>query len=121
MTRRYARLGDIGEEAAADFLRAKGYKVIVANFRCPLGEIDLIAQDGRTLVVCEVKTRTDDGAGHPLESITPRKRAKLRQVAAYYWEYEADQSLAFRFDFIAVFLKDDVTRIEHLIDALHEN
>ena len=120
MTKRRSLLGDSGEATAAGFLRAKGYKIIIANYRCPLGEIDLIARDGRTLVACEVKTRTDDGAGHPLESITPGKRTKLRRAAAHYWEYEADQSLAFRFDFVAVFEKDGVTRIEHLIDALQE-
>lgn len=120
MTRRRARLGHSGERAAADFLRAKGYEVVIENYRCPLGEIDLVARDGRTLVVCEVKTRKDDSAGHPLESITPRKRAKLRQVAEYYWEYEADQSLALRFDFIAVFVNDSAPRIEHLIDGLYD-
>ena len=120
MTKRRASLGKQGEKAAASFLRGKGYEVIIENYRCPLGEIDLIARDGRTLVACEVKTRTGDGAGHPLESITPGKRAKLRRVAEYYWTYEADQSLAFRFDFIAVFIEDGATSVEHLIDGLHE-
>lgn len=119
MTKKRSRLGNRGEQSAAGFLRAKGYDILVENYRCPLGEIDLIARHGRTLIACEVKTRSGDGAGHPLEAITPGKRAKLRRAAAHYWEYEADQSLAFRFDFIAVFEKDGATRIEHLIDALH--
>lgn len=120
MTTTSSRLGDRGEAAAASFLEAKGYEILVRNYRCPAGEIDLIARFGRTLIACEVKTRSDDGAGHPFEAITAGKRTKLRRAGAHYWEYVADQSLAFRFDFIAILEQDGITRIEHLIDALQE-
>lgn len=77
-------LGRAGEELAARHLTGLGMQVLDRNWRCPLGEVDLVLLDGCELVVCEVKTRRSEAYGHPLESITAAKLARLRQLAAIY-------------------------------------
>lgn len=74
-------LGQQGEQLAADFLTAAGLEILERNWRCNRGEIDIVALDGRTLVICEVKTRSGVGFGTPLESITRPKAARLRGLA----------------------------------------
>jgi putative endonuclease len=66
-------LGSKGEDLAVRFLEKKGYRILSRNFRTPVGEIDVIAEDRNTLVFIEVKTRTDDSFGHPFEAVTFRK------------------------------------------------
>lgn len=77
-------LGRRGEMLAADFLEDRGIKVIDRNWRCPTGEIDLVAIDGQTLVIAEVKTRRSLRYGHPLESITAAKLARLHTLAVLW-------------------------------------
>lgn len=74
-------LGQQGEHLAATFLTEAGLSVLGRNWRCPLGEIDIVALDGRTLVVCEVKTRSGVRFGTPLEAITRQKAHRLRRLA----------------------------------------
>jgi Holliday junction resolvase-like predicted endonuclease len=69
-------LGDRGENHAARYLRERGYKILLRNFRCPLGEIDIVARDGRTLVFVEVKTRTEDEP-LPEDQVNPFKQHQL--------------------------------------------
>ena len=75
-----AELGRRGEQLAVDHLEARGMRVIERNWRCRLGEIDLVARDGDDTVFVEVKTRTTADYGHPFESITPVKLARLRRL-----------------------------------------
>ncbi|MBO0824953.1 MAG: YraN family protein [Actinobacteria bacterium] len=74
-------LGQQGEQLAVDFLAKAGLAVLGRNWRCRLGEIDIVALDGRTLVVCEVKTRSGLRFGSPLEAITRQKAKRLRLLA----------------------------------------
>lgn len=74
-------LGQQGEQLAAEFLADAGLSVISRNWRCSLGEIDIVALEGRTLVVCEVKTRSGVRFGTPLEAITWQKARRLRGLA----------------------------------------
>jgi putative endonuclease len=74
-------LGRQGEEVAANFLEAAGLRILGRNWRCGDGELDIVAAERRTLVVCEVKTRSGPGYGTPLEAITRAKRARLRRLA----------------------------------------
>jgi putative endonuclease len=74
-------LGQQGEQLAAKFLTDAGLSVLGRNWRCTLGEIDIVALDGRTLVVCEVKTRSGLGFGTPLEAVTRQKAHRLRLLA----------------------------------------
>jgi putative endonuclease len=79
-----AELGRAGERAAADFLRSRGYEVVGAGFLARRGELDLVCRRGSTLVVVEVKTRSGDGFGSPLEGVGARKRRALIAAAAEY-------------------------------------
>ena len=74
-------LGREGEELATAYLVRAGYAILDRNWRCPLGEIDVVAFDGRETVFVEVKTRSSLLFGHPLEAITAQKLARLRRLA----------------------------------------
>jgi putative endonuclease len=74
-------LGQQGEQAAARFLAEAGLTVLGRNWRCRDGEIDIVALDGRTLVICEVKTRSGVRFGTPLEAVTRQKARRLRRLA----------------------------------------
>ena len=74
-------LGRQGEDAAAKYLEEAGFVILGRNWRCPEGELDIVAAERRALVICEVKTRSGPRYGTPLESITPKKRARLRRLA----------------------------------------
>ena len=76
--------GKMGESLAERFLKKKGYEILERNFRCPLGEIDLIAKEAGELVFIEVKTRQTTSFGFPEEQITWRKQKKLEQLAQFY-------------------------------------
>jgi putative endonuclease len=75
-------LGAYGERVAATHLVSAGLTILERNWRCDIGEIDIVARDGDTLVVCEVKTRSGAGFGSPFEAVTPLKAARLRRLAA---------------------------------------
>jgi putative endonuclease len=77
-------LGRVGEKAAADLLRRRGYEVVGSGFRARRGELDLVCCRGSELVVVEVKTRTDEEFGTPAEAVGPRKRRALMAAAAEY-------------------------------------
>ncbi len=81
---RAAELGRAGEKAAADLLRARGYEVVGAGFLARRGELDLVCRRGDELVVVEVKTRSSDAFGTPLEAVGVRKRRALLAAAAEY-------------------------------------
>jgi putative endonuclease len=74
-------LGRYGEDLAVSHLESLGLEVLQRNWRCRDGEIDIVARDGRLLVVCEVKTRAGIGFGSPLEAVTPQKLRRLRILA----------------------------------------
>ena len=68
-------LGDYGERLACRYLAGRGFTILDRNWRCARGELDIVARDGDALVVCEVKTRSDEGFGAPFEAVTRRKLA----------------------------------------------
>ncbi len=74
-------LGRQGEQLAAEHLQRAGLRILDRNWRCADGEIDIVAAERRTLVVCEVKTRSGVRYGTPLEAINARKRSRLRRLA----------------------------------------
>lgn len=77
-------LGKAGEKAAADLLRKRGYEVVGAGFQARRGELDLVCRRGKDLVVVEVKTRTSNAFGTPLEAVGTRKHRALMAAAAEY-------------------------------------
>ena len=95
-------LGDRGENVAARALRNKGYKIIVRNFRCEMGEIDIIARDGTTLVFVEVKTRTDDSQVSPEEQVNDHKQNQITKAAKFYLTRYGVPQPPSRFDVVAI-------------------
>jgi putative endonuclease len=75
---------------------------VARNWRRPEGELDIVADDRGTCVFVEVRSRTGEQQGHPLESITPHKRARVIRAARLYLEAEAPAASGFRFDVVAV-------------------
>jgi putative endonuclease len=78
------RLGARGEQLAADWYAARGYRVVARNWRCREGELDLVVAGHGDVVFCEVKTRSSDRFGVPAEAVTPAKRRRLRVLAARF-------------------------------------
>ena len=99
-------LGKAGEEAAQRFLKAEGYRIVETNFRCRLGEMDIICMDGDYLVFIEVKTRSSCKYGYPIESITRRKKNSLIKVAYTYLAFKKLKEIDLRFDVVEV-IKDN--------------
>ena len=97
-------LGVLGEELAYHELRRRGYKVLLRNYECVLGEIDMIAKHQGFLVFVEVRTRSTEEMGTPAESVTPEKRRKIVKVAKYYLNRYGIQNVPCRFDVAGVLL-----------------
>lgn len=96
-------LGKSGEELAARSLIDAGLKIIAQNYRCPKGEMDIIAQDGGTLVFIEVRTRRSSYRGWGEESITYQKANRLKGIASYYVLAQGYSSWPnLRFDVMAI-------------------
>lgn len=109
--------GREGERLAEEYLKKKGYKVLEKNYRCPLGELDLVVLDGRIVVFVEVKIRSDDRFGHPLEAVHWRKQAKMVKAALYFLSrYKLHQREA-RFDVVAISQDGSRPVIEHVSNA----
>jgi putative endonuclease len=95
------QLGLDGENYAVRYLVGSGYSILARNWRCPVGEIDIIAADGSTLVFIEVKTRTSTAFGLPLEAVNWRKTEKLKALSVH-WLREHRHAGPFRFDVISI-------------------
>jgi putative endonuclease len=118
-------LGRQGEDLAAAHLESLGYELLARNWRTRAGELDIVARDGDWLVFVEVRTRrAADGGGTPLlgrpeESVTPRKRERLRAMVDAYL-FESPWPGPWRIDVIALELRRDgaIARLNHLMDAV---
>lgn len=116
-------LGARGEALAVAYLRQHGYAICETNWRCPVGEMDIVAEDDDCLAFVEVRTRRGSAFGTPEESITPAKQAKLIEVARTYLQaHEGDQQLPgdWRIDVVAVEIdgRGEVKRIELIRNAV---
>lgn len=113
-------LGPWGEQLAADYLRKKRYRIVACNYRCRLGEIDLICRDRRYLVFVEVKLRKNGAYGQAREFVGQKKQERLRATAAL-WLQENPTELQPRFDVIEIYAPDGIRTLKpeivHLEDA----
>ena len=109
--------GALAEEAAAEFLKGRGLRLLERNYSCRFGEIDLIMRDGGTLVFVEVRYRRNKAFGGAIESITGAKREKLLRAARHYMS-AAQEFPACRFD--AVLLSGDTQELEWIENAFGE-
>jgi putative endonuclease len=94
--------GTRSERAAARFLRKLGYRILAHNFRCSLGEIDLIALDGMCIIFVEVRSTERADVTRPTESVGPDKQRRLTRVALYYLRQKRLLDHAARFDVLAI-------------------
>ena len=111
-------LGISGEALAEDHLRGLGYEIVGRDVRTPLGQLDLVAKDGHTLVFAEVKTRTGHGFGLPQEAVDARKIRKLRQLGLYYLKMRPHRGPV-RFDVVGLTISQGrVIRVDHIKNAI---
>jgi putative endonuclease len=96
-----------GERAAWEAYRAKGYRLVARNWRCPLGELDLVVSRGDLLVFCEVKARAGARLGAPFEAVTASKQRKLRQLAQAFVSAARPRGSVCRFDVASVTWRPD--------------
>lgn len=108
--------GDIGEDVAAKFLAKKGFKIVERNFKSKLGEIDIVALDGDTLVFVEVKKRTTAKFGLPREAVDFNKQQKLIKNALYYIQTTNAYKLKKRFDVVEI-LDEKITHIPNAFEV----
>ena len=113
--RRRSTLGAYGEAYAARHLVEHGMVLLDRNWRCELGEIDLVLRDGKVLVICEVKARSSTAFGSPLEGVTERKAARLRRLAARWLAAHDLHPDDVRIDLVGVLVEPGRTvRLEHV-------
>ncbi|MDT8317688.1 MAG: YraN family protein [bacterium] len=117
MTEERNTLGKRGEEFAADFLIKKGYKIKERNYKSALGEIDIIALNGTTIVFIEVKTRTSLIFGRPFEAVTKKKQRQISKTALYYMSTKKIGETAARFDIVSVISKGEKMEAELIENA----
>jgi len=121
MTDRRKKLGDFGELAALDYLSRQGLREVARKWRCPRGEIDLVMRDDEVLVFIEVRTRRGEGA---LESIGPRKQARLAALAYRYLSaHTLPDETPWRIDVVAITIGADrrIGTIEWVRSAVGES
>lgn len=110
-------LGAQGERAAAAYLQRKGHCIITTNYRCRVGEIDIVSVDRDVVVFSEVKTRRTRTKGQPFESVTHRKQVTLRRVAEHFLLCRYGQLRTCRFDVVSLQVRPgkdmDVLHIEN--------
>ena len=107
-------IGKLGEEIVTQYLNQKGYKIIERNFTCKQGEIDIICIDKKELVFIEVKTRTNDKFGKPVEAVDVNKKKHLFKAIKYYLYSRNLENEYVRIDVIEVYLYEQSYRINHI-------
>ncbi len=119
MTEERLKLGQWGEQQAADYLNKKGFKVLRRNYRCRAGEIDIICRDKKYLIFAEVKTRRSTKYGLPQEAVGVRKQRQIVRAAQWYIQQHDLGKLQPRFDVLAVLWQswNDAGQIDHIADA----
>ena len=116
-----SEIGRWGEEVAARYLVRQGYKVLTRNYRTPAGELDIVAQDGNSIVFVEVKTRRTSSFGPPQAAVTPKKAAHIIAAAQHYLLDTEQIEGDWRIDVVAVFGSPDfppeITLIRSAVEA----
>ena len=110
-------VGKAGEDLAERYLKQQGYAVVERNYRCPLGEIDLIAVSKQAVVFVEVKTRRVDTSGTPLESVNAAKQRRLKRAALHYLSRHRLHDRDVQFDVVGISLRSDPPAVSHVRHA----
>jgi putative endonuclease len=122
MTNTRKQLGNRGEWLAAHRLESLGYAIRERNWRCPIGELDIVTEKDGVLIFVEVRTRHGDRFGTPEESINKRKQAKLLETAQTYLEEHHAEECNWRIDVVAIEIgkRNEVVRMDVIEDAIGE-
>jgi putative endonuclease len=116
-TEEFDPLGDRGENVAAKHLRTLGYRILIRNYECKFGEVDIIARDGKMLVFVEVKTRKDSDP-EPEEQVNEHKQRQVSKCAEFYLQRYSNIQPSVRFDVISVIWpRNQEPIIRHYVDA----
>lgn len=111
-------VGRAGEQAAARFLKSAGYKIIERNYKCPLGEIDIIARDREVVVFVEVKTLSTDSEADPEVHVNTPKMRQIEKTARAWLSSKREPDIACRFDVVSVVMpQSGEPKIRHFIEA----
>jgi len=110
-------LGKEGEQIAERYLKKKGYKLVERNYRCAVGELDLIVLDRVIIVFVEVKTRTGIGFGTPLEAVEFRKQRKMIRAAQFFLNAKRLTQREARFDVVGISWPGPQPLVEHIENA----
>ena len=115
--------GILGEKIASDFLKKRGYHILETNYRCPHGEIDIVAKHKDSLVFIEVRTKRSLKFGSPEESITPTKKQRMIATALHYQQAHNNLPTLWRIDIVVIELdqKGKPSRIELIENAISED
>ena len=114
-------VGRRGENAAARYLEMLGYEILERNWRCPAGEVDIVARDMDAVVFVEVKTRTSLAKGLPSEAVDEAKRARYEKIAGWYLRDYEFVDVPVRFDIVALLVvADDRALVRHYCNAFCE-
>jgi len=117
LTRERLELGRLGEDLALKKIKKMGYRCLVRNYRCTLGEVDLVARDGDTLVFIEIKTRRGKSLEYAKEAVSMKKRRQLSKVALSYMRDHDCADVKSRFDVVAISLEGNRREIEVVKNA----
>lgn len=117
------RVGHAGELAALGHLKDQGFRILARDWRSRIGQIDIVAEEGDTLVIVEVKARRGVAFGLPEEAVDARKRQKLRMLLETYKSATKRQKQPCRIDVLGLLLDQHlaVIRCEHIRDAVHDD
>lgn len=107
------QIGSEYEQMAKKYLVSKGYEILYTNYRCKLGEIDIIAKDESHIIFIEVKYRSNSFFGYPREAVDYKKQKRIRKVAQYFIKTELRQETSCRFDIIEIL----DTSLTHIVAA----
>lgn len=109
--------GSLYEKQASDFLEQNGFEILERNFRCRMGEIDIIAKNKEQLIFCEVKYRKNNKMGNPLEAVHTRKQQTISKCAMYYVTIRGLSNMNCRFDVIGI-LGTEITWIPNAFEYM---
>lgn len=110
--------GKHGEDIAVDYLKKHGYSIIETNFSCKLGEIDIIARDGKTVCFIEVKFRQNDFYGSPFDAVDTRKASKIIKTAQYFCLINGIKDVPLRIDVVGIVSNKDKADVVLIKNAI---
>lgn len=112
------QIGNNYEDVACRYLDSIGYEIITRNFRCKLGEIDIIAKDAESIVFIEVKYRSSNNLGYPEEAVSKAKQRTIISVAKYYILINRLHNYNIRFDVIACYITGEINHIKNAFGGI---